>query len=152
MVLFYWCNASVFFAFSLTGTVDYVLVLYPFTDTGIRVLIFRTSGPFVELCHLSIKFNRFLDLETNGLVSLRYRILGEVAIDMECLFRSGTTVFVAMVVVTATIRRVATVTIIVTLACLRRRTAASWRLTAGQASVVLVIYMMVVVVTASSVL
>ena len=104
------------------------------------------------MCHLSIKFNGLLDIETNGLVALRDRILGEVAIDVECLFRIGTTVFVAMVVVTATIRRVATVKIIVTLACLRRRTAAYWRLTAGQAAFVVVIYMMGVMVTASSVL
>ena len=128
-----------FVAFSLTGTVDRILVLYPFTDTGIRVLVFRTRGPFIELCHLSIKFNGFLDHETNRLVSLRYRILGEVAIDVKCLFRRGTAVFVVMVFVTATIRRVATVTIFVTLAYFRRSTAASWRLTAGQAAVVVVV-------------
>ena len=116
MVLLYWYGDSVFVAFSLTGTVDCILVLNPFTDTGIRVLVFRTSGPLIEFCHLSIKFNSFLDIETNGLVSLRDKILGEVAIDAECLFRRGTTVFVVMVVFTATIRRVATVTIIVTLA------------------------------------
>ena len=44
------------------------------------------------------------------------------------------------------------VTIIATLACLRRSTAASWRSTAGQAAVVVVIYMMGVMVTVSSVL
>ena len=142
MALFYWCNASVFLAFSLTGTVDCILVLNLFTDTGIRVLVFRTSGPLIEFFHLSIKFNSFLDIETNGLVSLRDKILGEVAIDAECLFRIGTTVFVVMVVFTATIRRVATVTVIVTLACLRIRTATSWRSTAEQAVVVVVIYMM----------
>ena len=129
MVLFYWCAASVFVAVSLTGTVDCIIV-------------FRTSGPFIESCHLSINFNAFLDLETNGLVSLRDRILGEVSIDVKCLFRRGTAAFVVMVVVTATIRRVATFTIIVTLAFLRRRTAVSWRLTAVQAAVVVVIYMM----------
>ena len=101
---------------------------------------------------MSIKFNGFLNLETNGLVSLRDRILGEVSIDMECLFRRGTTVFVVMVFVTATIRLVDTVTTIVMLACLRRRTAESWRLTAGQAAVIVVIYMMGVMVTASSVI
>ena len=47
---------------------------------------------------------------------MRDRILGEVSIDMECLFRRGTTVFVVVVFVTATIRRVATITIIVMLA------------------------------------
>ena len=141
-----------FFVFSLTGTVDCILVLKPFTDTGIRVLVFRKSGPFIESCHLGIKFNGFLVLETNGLVSLRERILSEVSIDVKCLFRRGTAAFVVMVVVTATIRRVATVTIIVTLACFRRRTAASWRLTTGQAVVVVVIYTMGVMVTASSVL
>ena len=125
MVLFYWCDASVFVVFSLMGMVDCIIVLYPFTDTGIRVLVFRTRGSFIELCHLSIELNGFLDLETNGLVSFRDRILGEFAIDMKCLFRKGTMVFVIMVVVTATIRQVATVTIIVTLLCLRRRTAAS---------------------------
>ena len=121
-------------------------------DTGIRVLVFKTSGPFIESCHLSIKFNGFLDLETNGIVFLRDSILGEVAIDVECLFMRGTMVFVVMVVVMSTIRRVATVTIMVTLACLRRRTTASWRSTAGQAVVVVVIYIMGVMVTASSVL
>ena len=71
---------------------------------------------------------------------------------MECLFRRGTTVFVVVVFVTATIRRVATITIIVMLAWLRRRTAASWKSTARQAAVVVVIYMMGVMVTAYSVL
>ena len=47
MVLFYWCDASVFVAFSLTVTVDCILVLNPITDTGIRVLVFRMSGPFI---------------------------------------------------------------------------------------------------------
>ena len=70
MDLFYWCDASVFVAVSLTGTLDYILV-------------FRTSGPFLESFHLSIKFNVFIDLETNGLVYLRDRILGEVAIGMK---------------------------------------------------------------------
>ena len=94
------------------------------------------------MCHLIIKFNGFLDFETNGLVSLRDRILGEVAIGVKYLFRRGTTVFVVIVVVTAKIRRVATVMIIVTLACLRIRTAASWRSTSGKDVVVVVIYMM----------
>ena len=76
MVIFYWYDASVFVAFSLMGTVDCILVLNPFTDKGIRALFLRTSGPFISSCHLSIKFNGFLDLETNGLVSLRYRIHG----------------------------------------------------------------------------
>ena len=152
MVLFYWCEASVFVTFILTGTVLCVLVLKPFTDTGIRDLLFRTSGLFIESCHLSIKFNGFLYLETNGLFSLRDRTLGEVSINMECLFRRGTTVFIVMVVVMATIRQVSTVTIIVTLACLRRRNMASWRSTAGQAAVVVVIYMMGVMVTEPSVL
>ena len=142
MVLFYWYDASFFVAFSLTGTVDCILVFYPFTDTGIGVLVFRTSVPFIESCHLRIKFNAFIDLETNILLSLRDRILGEIAINVKCLFRRRTTVFVVMVVVTATIRRVATVTVIVTLACLRIRTATSWRSTAEQAVVVVVIYMM----------
>ena len=128
MVLFYWYDASVFVAGSLTGAVGCILV-------------FRMSGPFIESFHLSIKFNAFLDLETNGLFSLRDRILGKVDIDVKCLFRRGTAVFVVMVVVTATIRRVATVTIIVTLVCLRIRTAASWRSTAGQAEVVVFITM-----------
>ena len=128
MVLFYWCDASVFVAVSLTGTVDCVLV-------------FKTSGSFIELCHLSINCNSFLDLETNGLVSLMDRILGKVAIDVKCLFRRGAAVFVVMVVVTATNRRVDIVTIIVTLTCLRRRTAASWRSTEGQVAVVVVMYM-----------
>ena len=118
----------------------------------IRGLVFRASGSFTESCYLSIKFNGFLDLETNRLVSLRNRILGEVSIDVEFLFRRGTMVFVVMVVVTATIRQVAAVTIIVTLACLRRRTAASWRSTSGQAVVVVFIYMMGVMVTESSVM
>ena len=47
MVLFYWYDASVFVAFSLTGMVDFILVLNPITDTGIRVLVFRMSGPFI---------------------------------------------------------------------------------------------------------
>ena len=98
MVLLYWCDASVFVEFSLTGTVDCILVLYPFTDTDIIFLVFRTSVAFIESCHLSSKFNGFIDIETNGLVSLRDRILGKVAINVECLFRRGTTVFVVMVV------------------------------------------------------
>ena len=65
MVIFYWYDASVFVAFSLMGTVDCILVLNPFMDTGIRVLVFKTSGPFIESCQLSIKFRDFLDLETN---------------------------------------------------------------------------------------
>ena len=76
------------------------------------------------------------------------RILGEVAINVECLFSRGTTVFVVMEFFAATIRQVATVTIIVTLACLRRRTAEYWRSTTGQAAVVVFIYMMGVMVTA----
>ena len=100
MVLFYWCDASIFVAFSLTGTVDCILVLYLFTNTGIRVLVFRTSGPFIESCHLSIKFNGFIDLENNKLFSFRDRILGKFAINVECLFRRGTTVFVVIVLVT----------------------------------------------------
>ena len=123
----------------------------PFTDTWITVLVLRTSGPFIESCHLIIKFNGFLDLETNGFISLRDRILGEFAINVKFLFRRGTTVFVVMVVVTATVRQVATVMINVTLACLRRRTSTSWILTAGQAAAVVVIYMMGVMVTVSSV-
>ena len=71
---------------------------------------------------------------------------------MECLFRRGTTVFVVVVFVTATIRRVATITIIVMLAWLRRRTAASWKSTARQAAVVVVIYTMGVMVTVSFVM
>ena len=117
-----------FVAVSLTGTVDCILV-------------FRMSGPFIESCHLSIKFNDFLDLETNGLVSLRDRILRKVAIGVKCVFRRGTAVFVIMVVFMAMIRQVATVTIIALLACLRIRTTASWRLTAREAAVVVVIYM-----------
>ena len=70
------------------------------------------------------------------------RILGKVAIDVKYLFRRGTEVFGVMVFVTATIRRVATVMIIVMLACLRRRTAASWISTAGKDAVAVVIYMM----------
>ena len=80
------------------------------------------------------------------------RIPGKVAIDVKCLFRRGTTVFVVMVFFTATIRRFTTVTSIFTLAWLRRRTAKSWILTEGQAVVVVVIYMMIFMVTASSVL
>ena len=82
MVIFYCCDASVFVVFSLTGTFHCILILNPFTDTGIRVLVFRTSGPFIESYRLSIKFNGFLDLETNGLVSLMDRILSKVAINM----------------------------------------------------------------------
>ena len=93
-----------FVVFILTDTVDCILVLYPFTDTGIRVLVFRKSGPFIESCHLSIKFNGFLVLETNGLVSLRERILNEFSVDVKCLFRRVTSVFFVMVVFTATIR------------------------------------------------